>query len=86
MTMADPSLRSIYAALAGNVAVAVIKFGAFFISGSASVLVEAFHSVVDTLNSGLLLLGMHLSARSADELHPFGYGMDAFFGPLWLGC
>lgn len=83
--MADASSRSIYAALAGNVAVAAIKFGAFFISGSASMLVEAFHSVIDSLNSGLLLLGKHLSARPADELHPFGYGMESFFWTFVVG-
>jgi cation diffusion facilitator family transporter len=48
-------------------------------------LVEAFHSVVDMLNSGLLLLGMRLSARVPDERHPFGYGMDSFFWTFVVG-
>lgn len=83
--MADPSRRSIYAALAGNVAVAALKLGAYVVSGSASMLVEAFHSVVDTVNSGLLLLGMRLSTRPADAQHPFGYGMDSFFWTFVVG-
>ena len=83
--MADPSRRSIYAALVGNVAVAAIKLGAYLISGSASMLVEAFHSVIDTANQGLLLFGTHLSERPADQKHPFGYGMDSFFWTFVVG-
>jgi cation diffusion facilitator family transporter len=83
--VADPSRRSILAALAGNVAVAAIKLVAFVISGSTSMLVEAFHSIIDTANSGLLLLGMHLSKRPPDEKHPFGYGMDSFFWTFVVG-
>ena len=83
--MADPSRRSILAALAGNVAVAAIKLVAYFVSGSASMLVEAFHSIVDTLNSGLLLLGARLSRRPPDRDHPFGYGMDSFFWTFVVG-
>jgi cation diffusion facilitator family transporter len=48
-------------------------------------LVEAFHSVVDSLNAALLLLGMRLSARPPDAQHPFGYGMDAFFWTFIVG-
>jgi cation diffusion facilitator family transporter len=83
--VADPSRRSILAALAGNVAVAAIKLVAFVISGSASMLVEAIHSIIDTLNSGLLLLGMRLSKRQPDQKHPFGYGMDSFFWTFVVG-
>jgi cation diffusion facilitator family transporter len=83
--MAERSMRSIHASLAGNVAVAALKLGAFFISGSAAMLVETFHSVVDSLNSGLLLLGMRLSARPPDQQHPFGYGMDSFFWTFVVG-
>jgi cation diffusion facilitator family transporter len=81
----DTSKRSIYAALIGNVAVAAIKLGAFFISGSASMLVEAFHSIIDTVNQGLLLLGLRLSGRPPDRQHPFGYGMDSFFWTFVVG-
>jgi cation diffusion facilitator family transporter len=80
-----PSIRSIYAALAGNLAVALVKLIAFLISGSAAMLVETFHSMVDTTNSGLLLLGMRLSARPPDRQHPFGYGMDSFFWTFVVG-
>jgi cation diffusion facilitator family transporter len=83
--MADPSQRSIYAALAGNIAVAAVKLGAYFFSGSAAMLVEAFHSFIDTVNQGFLLLGMRLSARPADEKHPFGYGMEVFFWTFVVG-
>ena len=83
--MASPSKRSIYAALAGNIAVAAVKLVAFVISGSASMLVEAIHSGIDTVNQGLLLLGMRLSTRPPDEQHPFGYGMDTFFWTFVVG-
>jgi cation diffusion facilitator family transporter len=83
--MSNPSKRSIYAALAGNVAVAAVKLLAYAISGSASMLVEAIHSIVDTVNQGLLLLGMRLSVRKPDEQHPFGYGMDSFFWTFVVG-
>ncbi|HEY4075563.1 MAG TPA: cation diffusion facilitator family transporter [Rhizomicrobium sp.] len=83
--MASPSKRSIYASLAGDVGVAAVKFGAFFVSGSASMLVEAFHTLVDSLNGALLLLGMRLSARQPDKQHPFGYGMDSFFWTFIVG-
>ncbi len=83
--MASPSKRSIYASLAGDLAVAAVKLGAFLLSGSTSMLVEAFHSVIDSVNAGLLLLGMRLSARKPDALHPFGYGMDSFFWTFVVG-
>lgn len=83
--MASPSKRSIYASLAGDLAVAAVKLGAFFISGSTSMLVEGFHSLIDSVNSGLLLLGTRLSAREPDDLHPFGYGMDSFFWTFVVG-
>jgi cation diffusion facilitator family transporter len=48
-------------------------------------LVEAFHSVVDSLNAALLLLGTRLSARPSNKRHPFGYGMDSFFWTFIVG-
>lgn len=83
--MADASLRSILAALAGNLAVAAVKLAAYFISGSGAMLVETFHSIVDTLNSGLLLVGLRLSARPPDRLHNFGHGLDSFFWTFVVG-
>jgi hypothetical protein len=61
--MSTPSRRSIFAALAGNVAVGVVKLLAYFLSGSSSMLVESIHSAIDTLNQGLLLIGQRRGAR-----------------------
>jgi len=77
--MSMPSRRSIYAALAGNVAVGVVKLLAYFLSGSSSMLVESIHSAIDTLNQGLLLIGQRRGARPPDDRHPFGYGLEAYF-------
>lgn len=73
------SKRVVYSALLGNGAIMVMKFFAAIISGSSAMLAEAFHSLADTGNQGLLLLGFTLSARPADEKHPFGYGKDRYF-------
>jgi cation diffusion facilitator family transporter len=73
------SRRVVLAALAGNIAVAVLKFGAFFLSGSTAMLTEGIHSVVDTSDQGLLLLGQARAARRPNVRHPFGYGMEAYF-------
>ncbi len=77
--MASGSKLSIYSALVGNLAVAAIKFGAWALSGSAAMLTEAIHSVVDTINQLLLLFGMHRAAQPPDENHPFGHGMEVYF-------
>lgn len=69
----------VYAALSGNVLIAVTKFGAAFVTGSSSMLTEGVHSLVDTINQVLLLYGMHRSQRPADERHPLGYGRELYF-------
>ena len=71
--------KAILAALAANAGIAVAKFIGFAITGASSMLAEAVHSVADTSNQGLLLLGQKTSQRKADKEHPFGYGRDRYF-------
>ncbi|MFI0469118.1 cation diffusion facilitator family transporter [Saccharopolyspora sp. 5N102] len=71
--------KAILAALAANAGIAVAKFGGFLFTGSSSMLAEAVHSVADTSNQGLLLLGQKTSQRKPTPEHPFGYGRDRYF-------
>jgi cation diffusion facilitator family transporter len=71
--------RAILAALAANAGIAVAKFVGFAITGASSMLAEAVHSVADTSNQGLLLLGQRTSKRQATKEHPFGFGRDRYF-------
>lgn len=73
------SVRAVLAALLANLAIAATKFGAFVVTGSASMLAESVHSVADSGNQGLLLLGRARSARAETEEHPFGYGRERYF-------
>jgi cation diffusion facilitator family transporter len=71
--------KAIVAALAANLGIAVSKFVGFLVTGSSSMLAESVHSVADSGNQGLLLVGQRRAAREADDEHPFGYGRDRYF-------
>ena len=73
------SRRAIVAALAANLGIAILKFVAFLVTQSSSMLSESIHSVADTGNQGLLLIGRARARRPADEAHPFGYGALRYF-------
>jgi len=71
--------KAIVAALLANAGIAAAKFIGFLFTGASSLLAEAVHSVADTSNQGLLLLGRRTSRRQATEEHPFGFGRDRYF-------
>ena len=77
--MAGSSKIAIYGAIAANTAIAVSKFAAAFFTGSAAMLSEGIHSLVDTGNGVLLLFGIRLSQKPPDSTHPFGHGNEIFF-------
>ncbi|MBV0889712.1 cation diffusion facilitator family transporter [Komagataeibacter oboediens] len=79
MAHSSSSRTVIFAALGGNLLVAATKFAAAFMTGSASMLSEAIHSLIDTGNQGLLLVGMRRATRPATAMHPFGFGLELYF-------
>ena len=77
--MQEGSRRAVITAFAANLGIAVAKFVAYGFTGAASMLAEAVHSVADTGNQGLLLLGSRRAQRQATREHPFGYGRERYF-------
>lgn len=76
---AEGGTKATIAALVANFAIASAKFVAFAFTASASMLAESIHSVTDTSNQALLLLGMRRARRPASPEHPFGYGRERYF-------
>jgi cation diffusion facilitator family transporter len=72
-------VRAVIAALAANLGIAIAKFAAFLVTGSASMLAESVHSVADTGNEALLLIGRGRSRRARTAEHPFGFGRERYF-------
>src|SRR5580704_13383626 len=81
MAHAD-SRKVVLAALAGNVVIAACKFAAAYLSRSSATLAEAVHSLADTGNQALLLVGMYLAAKPANERFPFGRASERYFWPF----
>lgn len=73
------SAKAIVAALTANGGIATAKFVGYLITGSAAMLAEAVHSVVDTSNQALLLFGQRAATKAPDALHPFGHGRSRYF-------
>src|SRR5262249_19485838 len=79
MTHEAHTTRTIVAAFLANLGIAIMKFIGFVFTRSGSMLAEAVHSVADTGNELLLLLGGRKAKRPADDVHPFGHGRERYF-------
>jgi len=79
MSAGGGSTKVIVIALLANLGIAIAKFFGAFFSGSSALLAEAIHSMVDTTNQVLLLVGSRASKKPPDENHPLGYGRESFF-------
>lgn len=79
------SVTVVVAAIVGDVAVAIAKSLVAAFTGSPALLSEAIHSLVDAINDGLLLFGIHRSRKRPDLMHPFGYGRELYFWTLAVG-
>src|SRR5256885_11174843 len=79
----EPRRRTVvYFAIVADLAIATAKFIVAELSQSSAMLAEAFHTVADTCNGFLMLLGLRRSARPPDQTHPFGYGKEVYFRTL----
>lgn len=88
----EASLRNVKRALYGNMAILGAKAGTWAMTGSQAMLSEAIHTAIDCGNQLFLLMGIRLTERPADDVHPWGYGKGAFFysvvsavGMFWVG-
>ncbi|KAG2385424.1 hypothetical protein C9374_003239 [Naegleria lovaniensis] len=86
------SRNAVVKAIAGNTFITAIKFAAYITSGSATLLAETCHSLIDSLNQGLLYLGIKQSAKTPDQKYQYGYGRARYFyslvsalGIWWIG-
>ncbi|MFB8008924.1 cation diffusion facilitator family transporter [Nocardia sp. NPDC056000] len=77
--MASGSRQAVLAAFAADVGITIAKFIGAAITGSGSMLAEAAHSLADSANQGLLLIGRKRAEQEPDQLHPFGYGRNRYF-------
>ena len=76
------STVAVVAAVVGNLLIAIIKFVAAALTGSSAMISEGIHSLVDTGNGGLVLMGMRRGTAPADAEHPFGHGKELYFWTL----
>ena len=81
--MAHGSRTAVITAIISNSIVTVIKFFAAMISGSAAMMNESVHSLMDTLNQGFLLIGLREGGRPADNRYAFGHGQKKYLWNLW---
>ena len=91
--MTSGSRTAVLAAIGGNALLTVLKFGAAFVGHSASMMNEAIHSLVDTLNQVFLYLGLHFGSKPPDRQYAFGHGQKKYLWNLWsaiglfsIGC
>ncbi len=77
--MEQGNRKAVVAAMSANFGISLAKFAGYFVTGAASMLAEAIHSVADTGNQGLLLWGARAAGRDATPQHPFGYGRERYF-------
>jgi cation diffusion facilitator family transporter len=84
MSHGTNNVRVVIAALAGNALIAVSKFFAAFMTGSLATLAEAIHSVADTANQLLLLVGLRRAEKPPTTLHPFGHAVESYFWPFMV--